>query len=509
MPGSVDANDKTVKDWNISTPPLYLWSRPDWTAKHKEIAELAGHLSRAHGKQDENQCEKAVPGDDLGSRDCQVESSRMEEDHCFPDNKPELAQSQSDISGCLEEQARCNSSAAEVQNDHDSGVKQSDENSKQGIRCRSESTDVTVENKSTGKKPSPFRSRNRKWKGKSTGKRSLPRDLSPGKASARSIQAEDKSYGKTYASCDPSPGNASSKQVETEDKYTGKRKRLSSSPLKGPTSTTRERPSHTQAGREDYRQASSQGMEAEYKTTGKKSMPQSYSTKKGHDRSIPPSKRHEMSSQTQAGMDDYRHFTGNSGSGSQGQIPIPFGAHHDEEVVRKYLSGPEPYSNLSNSWPHIPSAGAAEYGIRASDEHFMVHEGTDYGFNRMDEYGRLSDIQRQIQLYGQPQVQDYMRQHSPNIAAPNQGFPLYRQHPIDNDPTYGGINAPAMRWHPPQLHEVNHPMSPGFDPHLTGRSALYGSLNPRPPPSHHVNALSFAQGPYRPFSQNNSGWLND
>ncbi|XP_019183412.1 PREDICTED: protein ENHANCED DOWNY MILDEW 2 isoform X3 [Ipomoea nil] len=528
LPGSVDANDKTLEDWNVSTPPLYLWSRPDWTPKHKEIAKLAGHLSKARGKQDENQCEKAAPGDDLGSRDCQVESSRRGEDRCVPDNKPELAQSQTGINGCLEEQSRNNSSAVEVQNDHDSGVKQSDENSKQqGIQCskeQRESTDITVENKSDGKRsllcqPSPRRSRNRKRKGKSAGKRSLPRDLSPGKVSGRSIQAEDKLCGKTFASRDPSPGKASSKQVEAEDKYTGKRKRRSSSPLKGRTS----RPSHTQSGREDYRQPSNQRME------GKKLPTQSYSPKKGHDRPIPPSKRHEVPSQTQAGRgDDYMHFTGgNSGSGSQGRIPIAFGAHDDDEdVVRKYLPGPgpgpvpvpEPYSNLSNRWQHISSPGAVEYGMRGSDEHFMGHESTDvshYGFNRMDEYGgRQSDMQRQLHLYGRAQQgQDYMRQPSPNMVVPNQGLPLYGQHPLDNDPTYGGMNAAAaaMRWHPsPQLHEVNHPMmsSPGFDPHLAGRSGLYASVNPRPP-SHHVNALGFAQGPYRPFSQNNSGWLND
>nr|GMD56112.1 protein ENHANCED DOWNY MILDEW 2 isoform X1 [Ipomoea batatas] len=537
LPGSVDVNDKTLDDWNVSTPPLYLWSRPDWTPKHKEIAKIAGHLSKARENQDENQCEKAAPGDDLGSRDCQVESSRRGEDRCFPDSKPELAESQTDINGCLEEQSRSNSNAVEVQNDHDSGVKQSDENSKQqGIQCSKEQrelTDITVENKSTEKRsllsqPSPGRSRNRnrnrKRKGKSTGKRDLPRDLSPGKVSDRSIQAEDKLYGKTFASRDPSPGKANSKQVEAKDKYTGKRKRHSSSPLKGRTS----RPSHTQSGREDYRQSNSQRME------GKKYMPiQPYSPKKGHDRPLPPSKRHEMPSQTQAGRgDDYRHFTGgNSGSGTQGRIP-PIAFHDDDEVlVRKYLPGPgpgpEPYSNnLSNRWQHISSPGGAEYGMRGSDEHFMGHESTDvshYGFNRMDEYGgRQSqpDIQRQIQLYGQAQQgQDYMRQRSPNMVGPNQGgLPFYGQHPLDNDPTYGGMNAAAaaaaaaaVRWHPPpQLHEVNHPMmsNPGFDPHLAARSGLYGSVNP-PPPPHHVNAMGFAQGPYRPFSQNNSGWLND
>ncbi|KAL9236256.1 hypothetical protein vseg_010949 [Gypsophila vaccaria] len=43
LPGSVDVNDNQMDDWNIVAPVLYLWSRPDWTAKHKAIAKKSGH----------------------------------------------------------------------------------------------------------------------------------------------------------------------------------------------------------------------------------------------------------------------------------------------------------------------------------------------------------------------------------------------------------------------------------------------------------------------------------
>jgi hypothetical protein len=39
----VDHSDKTVEGWNASAPPLYLWSRPDWTMKHKKVAEEHNH----------------------------------------------------------------------------------------------------------------------------------------------------------------------------------------------------------------------------------------------------------------------------------------------------------------------------------------------------------------------------------------------------------------------------------------------------------------------------------
>ncbi|KAG5551023.1 hypothetical protein RHGRI_009452 [Rhododendron griersonianum] len=46
LPGSVDVNDNQLDDWNLTTSLLNLWSRPDWTAKHKAIAQRHGHLSR-------------------------------------------------------------------------------------------------------------------------------------------------------------------------------------------------------------------------------------------------------------------------------------------------------------------------------------------------------------------------------------------------------------------------------------------------------------------------------
>ncbi|XP_020111332.1 protein ENHANCED DOWNY MILDEW 2-like isoform X2 [Ananas comosus] len=45
LPGSVDNNQKQMEQWNLKTPPLSLWSRPDWTLRHVEIASRHGHLS--------------------------------------------------------------------------------------------------------------------------------------------------------------------------------------------------------------------------------------------------------------------------------------------------------------------------------------------------------------------------------------------------------------------------------------------------------------------------------
>ncbi|KAM1754950.1 hypothetical protein ACFX11_007306 [Malus domestica] len=49
LPGSIDANDKQLDQWNVTPPPLYLWSRPDWSADIKSIAQEHGHITASQG----------------------------------------------------------------------------------------------------------------------------------------------------------------------------------------------------------------------------------------------------------------------------------------------------------------------------------------------------------------------------------------------------------------------------------------------------------------------------
>ncbi|KAF7831325.1 protein ENHANCED DOWNY MILDEW 2-like isoform X1 [Senna tora] len=48
LPGSVDINDRQMEQWNVRPPLLYLWSRRDWTDKHKAIAKDHGHMPSQH-----------------------------------------------------------------------------------------------------------------------------------------------------------------------------------------------------------------------------------------------------------------------------------------------------------------------------------------------------------------------------------------------------------------------------------------------------------------------------
>lgn len=44
LPGSFDADNKQMEQWNMSPPPLSLWSRSDYAQRHYEIARSKGHL---------------------------------------------------------------------------------------------------------------------------------------------------------------------------------------------------------------------------------------------------------------------------------------------------------------------------------------------------------------------------------------------------------------------------------------------------------------------------------
>ncbi|CAH2044836.1 unnamed protein product [Thlaspi arvense] len=48
LPGSIDVNDQTIEQWNNMPPPLYLWSRRDWSRSHKAIALQQSHITQMH-----------------------------------------------------------------------------------------------------------------------------------------------------------------------------------------------------------------------------------------------------------------------------------------------------------------------------------------------------------------------------------------------------------------------------------------------------------------------------
>lgn len=73
LPGSVDANDEQMDQWNLKPPVLYLWSHPDWTPHHMAIAVEQGHTCKVQEELFINQVEKQF-------------SDQWWEDHDFDDD---------------------------------------------------------------------------------------------------------------------------------------------------------------------------------------------------------------------------------------------------------------------------------------------------------------------------------------------------------------------------------------------------------------------------------------
>ncbi|XP_057473586.1 protein ENHANCED DOWNY MILDEW 2-like [Actinidia eriantha] len=120
LPGSVDVNDNQMEDWNVNPPPLYLWSRADWTAKHKAIAQRHGHLSRVHERPNVEEHNETLVSDyplyDPKSQSpVSMELSR--DDHPVQNEvqvHKQLQESGANVSGSLEEGFPCDNDDKEA-----------------------------------------------------------------------------------------------------------------------------------------------------------------------------------------------------------------------------------------------------------------------------------------------------------------------------------------------------------------------------------------------------------
>lgn len=92
IPGSVDSDDNLLSQWNLVAPPLYLWSRPDWTETHKTIAAKQGHTGKGTQEQNmvtaqNNVVDTRPPNDGEGSAFQIVEGKATSEIHSEKDQQ--------------------------------------------------------------------------------------------------------------------------------------------------------------------------------------------------------------------------------------------------------------------------------------------------------------------------------------------------------------------------------------------------------------------------------------
>ncbi|XP_055807143.1 protein ENHANCED DOWNY MILDEW 2-like isoform X3 [Solanum dulcamara] len=108
LPGSINVHNQQMEQWNIVSPPLYLWSRPDWTAKHKAIAMVHGHIRKDSQKSE-------AEGNIVNTR---ITNYLMQETHdCYGDFS-DILTSCGDISSLLDDIPEISIDAEYNQNQH-------------------------------------------------------------------------------------------------------------------------------------------------------------------------------------------------------------------------------------------------------------------------------------------------------------------------------------------------------------------------------------------------------
>ncbi|KAA8523607.1 hypothetical protein F0562_010030 [Nyssa sinensis] len=208
---------------------------------------------------------------------------------------------------------------------------------------------------------------------------------------------------------------------------------------------------------------------------------------------------------TDVGIEGYRHF-GHSNAGSHSPFPTGYsGTWADDQTMRYGLKTEEPFSSIPQRW----SRGASPIPdfLRASTD----GRGYRTYMNEMDErYGRDSNIQQQVRLYGQ-QDPNSLAPRNNYSAGQNPGFSSpYGHVGLAGDSSYSRMNTSAMQRYAPRLDELNHSrMNTLVAEPSVNRSSIYD-----PPlasqPGYRPDSLGYAPGPYNTFSQrNSSGWLND
>ncbi|XP_059301072.1 protein ENHANCED DOWNY MILDEW 2 isoform X2 [Lycium ferocissimum] len=474
LPGSVDSNDKQMEDWNVSTPPLYLWSRSDWTANHKAIAQQHGHPSKI--KLEKSCSDAPVPRSLEHDEDV---STKINNDIGFEDKKRHQPQEYKERSqnkrgkegGDHRGHGKNKSHEKSMKGSQDKSKMRSDEKSMKGSRDRSKSQrdldEKSRQDKSTAKRQRDLDEKSRQ--DKSTAKRQ--RDLDE-KAT------EDRSVRKRSLSHHSSPSMTNRESVDRHTILSSKAEE-----------------------KDSYQHFAGKSISA---------LRTEQETGYGVHQDSHMERRHILPTEEPYSSLAHQYPQ----SANPGPEYMGNRAHQDGDMARRNsLPMQEPYSSLNHQYPRSASPGS-EYAFRASEERFMGYQrehpdipGRPYTSHRNGGiYARESDVRAQGNLYGQ-QGDEFLTQRSNYVAGASTGYPHppYGRLSPAADPTYGRINTPVMQQYPP--HEDLYPgRMNGME--SDGRSGIYGGGVARP--GFQGSSSGFAPRPYYPYSQqNSSGWLNE
>ncbi|XP_010252648.1 PREDICTED: protein ENHANCED DOWNY MILDEW 2 isoform X2 [Nelumbo nucifera] len=449
LPGSIDVNYKQIDQWNTTTPVLYLWSRPDWTSKHMNIAEKHGHTSTKQRElhMDENHDES------------QVSEHPKEKNH---DYYNDISKTNNEVNGISREINDVAEQNAETEDEETRTVIPQEMRGSSPVECNiGANQDLCDDSETESRK---HHGRRKKRSRESPKER---RDL--GKKSKVKI---DTSPERKY---DEGRPHTSKAYKETSEMGSPQGKRTD------PRNSEEGQPSETLEISPE-RVANEEGSR-HFQTTLPVSTPEFGVGYRGTPTSIPDVDIEEIE----------RRYSSNRGD------PFVGGNHNwmagsnlGQEVRGLGEQFPGRIQDNMEALSHKPYFDELEEKYRREDVRMQLH----YGRQDFDSLSHRSSY-----LGGQDSMLGGIGSLS---SAP------YGIMGASGESSYQRMNLPATQRYMPRLDELNHTRIGNFGPEipLVGRSGVYDLPGSRP--SFRADSLGFAPGPQHPFSHHNSsGWLNE
>ncbi|XP_056162709.1 protein ENHANCED DOWNY MILDEW 2-like [Syzygium oleosum] len=471
LPGSIDVEDKQIEQWNNKPPLLYLWSRRDWTAKHRTIAQKQGHLptkrKRPLSSDDRNgSLDLRYPKDD---RSFCVDTSSLTSDTSMPMGRPEETKDRVDTA---EGQKRCfsrNDSGRESRESQATGTSTGKAN---GIGTSGREIYEKSPAKETPHRPSlkladgksSFDDRSSKQKADASGTRrreigekDLPRCPSPNWTNGESSFNDWSTRGKA--------GGRGIRGREIDEEPPAK----VTSRLPSPKSSVNDR--------------SSRSREVLFEKDARGSM----------------NYQHAGLSMS---MSHAENFYGGQGSTLSDDASRMYGLNNNEHYsTQRWSSGGGPLTI---------------HGVRNLERPHIAHmrDTDDCRLNVAEPYWRDLEMRLLVRLYGQqdPNVsqRNYMASHDPGYDQPG---PLTSTYGLPGSIAESSqqANMSAMERYAPHLDEQNPTRTNNARPEGTViRGNRFLDPNGGPQFGYQCDSFGFATGPHWPYSQQNtSGWLDE
>lgn len=471
--------DNQIDQWNVTPPLLYLWSRCDWSAEHKDIAQRHGHVP---GQQNESSLENhhatETPRVDQAN-----DASAPIVDHPMDDKESEGADHEMNAVEDHKESSPYNNSGREkkvsyslgtsIHNDPSRKRRNNDEILGRGVRENS------LEDRQIGRKPQVGNTHKGTLDSPSNnagGRSSLDRPLSTSRSFEIPSQLETAGRGNHHlvggrSSLDRPPSTSRSFEIPSRLETAGRDHHLvgGRSSLDRPPARSFEKPLQSEADRHGDHQL--------------------YGGRSSLD--CPPARPFETPSPAEAAPHGNRHLE-HGLTGPHTRYGTEYGGDwsrlQEEDMGGRFGNGDGSFLDGIHGFSNVNSeplyAGYSRHG------------STSVGFGSY-----VTELYREPDLWGHTDL-PYNRIGS----AP----PVQYGHLPAAPESSRRMNMSVIDRYAPRLDELNHARlgNIGQEPPMFNRNDIYDT-GPPVLDYNNVDPAGFPPGPYRPYPHGSTGWLND